>query len=129
MLKIQPQLDIYGFDISDYAIKNSKEEIKDKIFVGKAEDIYKFNNKEFDLTISLGVLHNLNYKNLVIAVDEIKRVSKNSYIMVESYTNNEELFNLQCWALTCKIFFSNKDWIDFFDERKINCDYEFIYFK
>ena len=119
MLKIQPQLDIYGFDISDYAIKNAKEEIKEKLFVSKAEDTLKFNNNEFDLTISLGVLHNLNYKNLVKAVEEIKRVSKNSYIMVESYTNNEELFNLQCWALTCKIFLVIKIGLIFLMREKL----------
>ena len=26
--------------------------------------------------------------------------------MTESYRNNQELFNLQCWALTCETFFS-----------------------
>ena len=25
--------------------------------------------------------------------------------MIESYRNNKELFNLQCWALTCNSFF------------------------
>ena len=30
--------------------------------------------------------------------------------MVESYRNEKELFNLQCWALTCESFFK-KEWI------------------
>ena len=129
MLKIEPELDIYGFDISDYAIKNSKEEIKEKLFVGKAEDKIKFNNKEFDLTISLGVLHNLSYKNLVVAVDEIKRVSKKSYIMVESYSNNEELFNLQCWALTAETLIDTNSWKWLMKKSGYKGDYEFIYFQ
>ena len=32
------------------------------------------------------------------------RVSKKRYLMVESYRNELELFNLQCWALTCETF-------------------------
>ena len=31
--KILPNIEIYGFDISEYAIKNSKEEISNKLFV------------------------------------------------------------------------------------------------
>ena len=31
--------------------------------------------------------------------------------MTESYRNNQELFNLQCWALTCETFFSPKEWM------------------
>ena len=36
------------------------------------------------------------------AVQEIERVGKNKYIMVESYRNELEQFNLQCWALTAE---------------------------
>ena len=36
----------------------------------------------------------------------VPELSKKSFIMVVSYRNEEELFNLQCWALTCNSFFS-----------------------
>jgi hypothetical protein len=29
--------------------------------------------------------------------------------MTESYRNEKELFNLQCWALTCETFLSQKN--------------------
>ena len=32
-------------------------------------------------------------------------------MMVESYRNEQELFNLQCWALTCEAFFDTAAWI------------------
>ena len=32
LLKINPSFEVYGFDISDYAIRNSKEEISGKLF-------------------------------------------------------------------------------------------------
>ena len=64
----------------------------------------------FDLSISLNCLHNLQIFNLKKAIDEINRISKNSYIVVESYRNEKELFNLQCWALTCESFFDVYEW-------------------
>ena len=48
--------------------------------------------------------------------------------MVESYTTNEELFNLQCWALTCETFLSKDQWIWLLKEFGYNGDYEFIFF-
>ena len=61
-------------------------------------------------------------------MEKIKRVGKNAYIAVESYRSNSELFNLQCWALTCDSFFSPKEWEYLFKSTKINGEYEFIYF-
>ena len=53
---------------------------------------------------------------------------KNNYIVVESYRNEEELFNLQCWALTAEAFFSKLEWEWIFEEFGYKGDYEFIYF-
>ena len=50
--------------------------------------------------ISLTTLHNLRVFELQTALQEINRVGKNEYVMVESYRNERELFNLECWALT-----------------------------
>jgi hypothetical protein len=35
---------------------------------------------------------------------------------------------LQCWALTCRSFFSLDQWLWLFKEFEYNGDYEFIYF-
>lgn len=129
MKKILPNLIIKGFDISNFAISNSKTEVRNDLFLHDAKNTYPFKDQEIDLTITLGALHNLDFCDVKKALSEIKRVSKKSYIMVESFRNVEELFNLQCWALTCQIFFSKSDWIELFKQCEINCDYEFIYFK
>ena len=76
----------------------------------------------------LATLHNLNIFDLEKALFEIERVGKRKYIMLESYRNNKELFNLQCWALTCKLFFSKDEWIWLYKKFKYKGDYEFIYF-
>lgn len=127
--KLLPESEIVGFDISHYAIKNAKEEIKDKLFIHKAQELYPFNDDYFDLVISINTLHNLKIYELKVALSEIERVGKNKYIVVESYKNSLELFNLQCWALTCQSFFSIDEWEWLFNEFKYNGDYEFIFFE
>ena len=99
IMKILPKIGIAGFDISNYAIKNSKEEVREKLFVHRAEDKYPFDDDSFDLVICINTLHNLRIYNLKKSLTEINRVGKKKYTVVESYRNEEELFNLQCWAL------------------------------
>ncbi|MEW6104606.1 MAG: class I SAM-dependent methyltransferase [bacterium] len=124
-----PHCKINGFDISEYALENAQEDIKGYLFKHKAQDYYPFKDKEFDLVFSITTLHNLYINELKSALKEIERVGKNKYIVVESYRNEEELFNLQCWALTCEAFFTPQEWIWLFGEFGYTGDYEFIYFE
>ncbi len=124
-----PEAQVAGFDISEYGIGNSKEEIRENLFIHKAQDPYPFGDKEFDLVISLTTLHNLHLHDLKSALKEIERVGKSKFIVVESFRNEEELFNLQCWALTCESFYNNKEWVWLFGEFGYRGDYEFIYFE
>ena len=62
------------------------------------------------------------------SIKQIIKVSKKSYICVESYRNEDELFNLQCWALTCETFLSNKEWVWLYEFLDYDRDFEFIYF-
>lgn len=127
--KLLPKARIVGFDISGYGIENAKEEVRGSLFIHRAQDKYPFKNKEFDLVVSITTLHNLPINYLKVALSEIERVGKNKYIAVESYRNAEELFNLQCWALTCESFFSSDEWVWLLNEFNYTGDYEFIYFE
>lgn len=90
LTQVVPELLVYGIDISQYALEHAKEEIRDRLQYGQAQDI-PFSDDEFDLVISLTTLHNLKVYDLKKAVQEIGRVSKgNSYIMVESFRNDRE---------------------------------------
>ena len=82
----------------------------------------------FDLVISINTLHNLDVTNLNFSLQECQRIAKKKYVVVESYRNEKELFNLQCWALTCKTFFTPTEWKWIFKKSKFNGDFEFIYF-
>lgn len=122
-------MDVHGFDISRHGLADAKEEIRDTLFLHRAQDAYPFKDGEFDLVISITTLHNLELFDLKTALREIERVGKDKYVCVESYRNELEQFNLQCWALTCESFFSQREWEWLFDQFGYTGDFEFIYFE
>lgn len=124
-----PGIELTGFDISKHGLADAKEEIRDNLFRYRAQDIYPWGDNYFDLVISLGCLFNLRIFELQNALREVERVGKNAYIMLESYRNEQELFNVQCWALTCESFFDTGEWIWLFNHFGYTGDYEFIYFE
>lgn len=127
--KLLPNAEIAGFDSSEYALENAKEEVRDRLFLHRAEDALPYEDGHFDLVISLGTLHNLPIFGLKSALREMERVAKQRYLMVEGYRSDAELFNLQCWALTCESFFRPEEWVWLFREFGYSGDYEFIYFE
>jgi len=129
MLQVEPGLSIAGFDISKHGLENAKEEVKPYLFSYQAQDPLPYGDNEFDLVISLGTLHNLKIFELHVALKEVERVSRQGYIMLESYRNEKELFNLQCWALTAESFFEVSEWIWLYQQFGYTGDFEFIYFK
>jgi len=129
MKLLLPNLKIYGFDVSKHGLQEAKKEISKNLFIHRAQDPYPYKDKQFDLVISLGCLHNLEIFELKKAIEEIERVGKQSYIMVESYRNSKELFNLECWALTIGSVFSVDEWIWIYNHFGYTGDYEFIFFE
>lgn len=127
--KILPGIEIAGFDISKYGIANAKEEVKPFLFNYRAQDAYPYKDQYFDLVISLNTFHNLRIFELKKALLELQRVAKHQYLVVESYRNEQELFNLECWALTAESFFDHDEWVWIFKEFGYTGDFEFIYFE
>lgn len=128
MLLLEPGLQVKGFDISSYGIDHSTELVRPNLFIHDGRQPFPFEDKSFDLVISLGTLHNFKLYDLRSAVKEITRVGKNGYIMVESFRNDLELFNLQCWALTCESFLDVTQWQALYNELGYPGDFEFIFF-
>lgn len=127
--QLVPGLVVKGIDISEYALQNAKEEIRDHIQYGRAQNI-PFADNEFDLVISLATLHNLKVFDLRKAIQEIERVSReNSYIMVESYRNDQEEVNMLYWQLTCNSFYAVDEWEWLYQQWGYTGDYSYIFFE
>ena len=129
MQLIEPGLELVGFDISKHGMASRHPDLKANLFRYRAQDAYPFGDKHFDLVISLATLHNLRLFELKTALSEIERVGKRGYIMLESYRNELEMFNLECWALTAESLFDTAEWIWLYQHFGYTGDYEFIYFE
>lgn len=121
--KLNPNLDLYGIDISKYAIDNSVPEIKHKLQVANAIKL-PYEDNFFDLVISINTIHNLDKVECAIALKEISRVSKkNSFLTVDAFNNEDEKKRMYAWNLTAKTIMSIKDWKKFFSDSKYNGDF------
>ena len=129
MQLLEPSIEIHGFDISQYGLENTHPDLKAKLFIHRAQEKFPFQDNFFDLVISLGTLHNLHIFELEVAVSEIERVGKQGYIMVESFRNELEMFNLECWALTAESLMDVDEWKWVYDRFGFTGDYEFIFFE
>lgn len=127
--QLLPDAEVAGFDISRHGLADAPDAIRPHLFRYRAQDAYPWGDKHFDLVISLGCLHNLRVFELRTALGEIERVGRQKYVMLESYRNELEQFNLQCWALTCESFFDTAEWIWLYRHFGYTGDYEFIYFE
>ena len=127
--KVVPGIEVHGLDISDYAVANSKEEIKDRLQVGNATSL-PWADKSFDFVFSLNTFHNLHNYDLEKALREMERVSKkDKYLCVESYRTEEEKANLLYWQVTCEAFCTPAEWEWWFKLTGYTGDHSFIYFE
>lgn len=127
--RVLPGVEVQGVDLSDYAIKNAKEEIRTQLQVADASRL-PFPDQSFDLVISINTLHNLPIDALWKALQEIERVGRESkYISVESYRTEREKVNLLYWQLTCRAFHRPDEWKWIFSKAGYTGDFSFIYFE
>ena len=127
--KVVPGVEIYGIDVSSYAIANSKPEVSRHLHVANATKL-PFPDNHFDLVYSLNTLHNLHAYDLELALREIERVGKNhKYICVESYRSEIEKANLLYWQVTCEAFNTPEEWAWWFKQTGYTGDHSFIYFE
>ena len=128
-LKVLPNAEVFGLDVSKYALENSKSEIKSKLIQGNATNL-PFDDNYFDLVISINTLHCLEAPDLYLALQEMERVGKSyKYLCVESYRNEIEKANLLYWQVSCEAFNTPEEWLWWFEKTGYMGDYSFIYFE
>ena len=129
LTRVLPVIEIWGLDISEYAIKNGKDEIRSHLQVGDAVDL-PFPDDYFDYVFSINTLHNLCNYDLQKALTEMQRVGKkHKYLCVESYRTEQEKANLLYWQVTCEAFCTPEEWEWWFRLTGYDGDWGFIYFE
>lgn len=118
-----PGIQIEGIDVSSYAIENSQEQVRSYLQVADARAL-PYSDNSFDLVIAINTIHNLEKKELIVALQEIERVSQgHSFITVDAYRNEEEKELMNAWNLTAKTILSVDEWEALFKEVGYTGDY------
>lgn len=123
MQRLIPELNVYGVDVSQYAIENAKPEVAKNCRVANAIDL-PFENNSIDVVVSITTVHNLEGDDLIKALQEIERVSsRGSFITVDAYRNDEEKEAMYAWNLTAKTILHVDEWKTLFNDAGYTGDY------
>ena len=118
-----PDIEARGVDISEYAISMCHPQVQDILGVACCTQL-PFEDKSFDLVISINTIHNLEVEGVKQALLEIMRVSKgNAFITVDAYRNDDEKVAMFDWNLTAKTILHVEDWRALFAEVGYTGDY------
>ena len=121
--ELMPGLTVAGIDISEYAIERAKETVKPFLRVGNATEL-PYEDKSFDLVISVNTIHNLALEECKQSLREIQRVSKaHAFITMDAWRTEEERQRLMMWNLTALSYMYVQDWEKVFLETGYTGDY------
>jgi len=114
---------VKGIDISEYAIAHVIEDMKPFVMAADARKL-PFEDRSYDVVISINTVHNLDRDDCAKALQEIERVSRGkSFVTVDAYRNDEERAAMEAWNLTAKTMMHVDDWKKFFKEVGYTGDY------
>lgn len=111
---LNPNINLYGLDISEYAKENAPLEIRNKIQISNCIKL-NYEDNFFDCVVSINTVHNLELDDCIKAIKEIQRVSNgNAFIQVDAYRNDAELRLFKDWMLTAKTYLKPEEWLEVF---------------
>jgi SAM-dependent methyltransferase len=123
MARLIPGLVVKGVDVSDYAIANAMEDMREHVQVADAVAL-PFPDKSFDVVISINTIHNLAREECAQALKEIQRVARRgAFVTVDAYRDEEERRRMEAWNLTAKTIMHVDEWKAFFDRCGYTGDY------
>jgi SAM-dependent methyltransferase len=123
LMKVCPGLEVFGIDVSTYAVMNCEPEVVGRLHIGDARQL-PFPDKSFKVVLAINIIHNLNYEECLIAISEINRVTiKGAYIQVDAYKGENEKELFLDWVLTAKTHGTPDFWKDMFRKTGYLGDY------
>ena len=123
LMKVCPGLEVFGIDVSIYAVMNCEPEVVGRLHIGDARQL-PFPDKSFKVALAINIIHNLTYEECLIAITEINRVTtKGAYIQVDSYKSENEKELFLDWVLTAKTHGTPDFWKDMFRKTGYQGDY------
>jgi SAM-dependent methyltransferase len=124
---LHPGITVKGLDISEYAISNAKNGIKDHLCIGNASSL-PFPDNSFDLVVSINTVHSLEREACIKAIKEIQRVSKkNAFIVVNAWRNDLEKEKLLKWNIAAQTYMHVDEWKQLFQDIGYTGDYYWFF--
>lgn len=120
-----PGLDAVGLDISEYALREAKSEVAHRLQLGNAKEL-PYPDQSFEAVFAINTLHNLDRQDCIIALKEMKRVSKDPrhlFVQVDAYRDPAEKELFEAWMLTAKTYCMPEQWEALFEEAGYQGDY------
>lgn len=116
LMKVCPGLEVFGLDISEYALMHCEPEVVGRLHLGNAMKL-PFPDRSFQAVISLNTIHNLERADAAMAIREMERLAPGKgFIQVDSYHTPEEKAVFEDWVLTAKFHDFPDGWIQLFTE-------------
>jgi SAM-dependent methyltransferase len=123
LMKVCPGLEVFGLDISEYALLNCEPQVIGRLHLGDCVRM-PFPDNSFAAVIAINVVHNLERAACITAVREIERLSPGrGYIQVDSYRTPDERDIFLSWVLTAKTHYDPAGWKELFAEAGYTGDY------
>ena len=123
LLKVCPGLEVFGLDISEYALMKCEPEVVGRLHLGNATKL-PFPDNSFSAVISLNTVHNLERSELITALREIERLAPGrGFVQVDSYRTPEQKALFEEWVLTAKFHDYPDGWVRLFKEAGYTGDY------
>ena len=118
-----PGLEVFGLDVSMYAITHAPQELIGRLHHGSAEKL-PFRDNSFDCVISLNTVHNFNRDNVIKVMKVIQRLSAGkAFVQVDSYYTPEQKEIFESWVLTADFYDYPEGWVAAFEEAGYTGDY------
>jgi SAM-dependent methyltransferase len=123
LMKVCPGLEVFGLDISEYAVMNCEPEVIGRLHLGNAMKL-PFPDNSFKACLAINTVHNLDRAGCIQALREIDRVAPGrAYIQVDAYRNPAERQLFEDWMLTARTYGMPHDWEQILREAGYRGDY------
>jgi SAM-dependent methyltransferase len=123
LMKVQPGLEAFGIDLSDYALMHGEPEVVGRLHLGNATHL-PFPDASFAAVLSINTIHNLDREGCVQALREMERVAPGrGYVQVDAYRNPAERRVFEDWMLTARTYGTPEDWVAILGEAGYTGDY------
>jgi ubiquinone/menaquinone biosynthesis C-methylase UbiE len=123
LMKVCPGLEVFGLDISEYALMHCEAEVVGRLHLGSADNL-PFPDKSFNAVLAINTIHNLERGHAIRAVREMQRLAPGrGFIQVDSYRTPEQRAVFLEWVLTARFHDYPEGWLKMFSEAGYTGDY------